>query len=879
MDILKRFLLTISMALTGLKPTVQGLDTVEKSVKRLTKTTVKEIFDKQGVKTGEEIIKTYSNINKVAAKTPSIIEQFSLAMRRALIVAPAWMALRGALLGVFNLIGEQIKFLKDMETAMARIQIVGKGTSEEYDKLKTALITLSIAYGISASAAVEAAQIFAQQGRTIEETFKLTRIAMIASQVLGTDIKTTIDDLTAAVEGFNIPVSDSITIIDKWINVERQFAVTSKDLADATKTAGATAHQLGVSMSEFLGDVTAIIEVTRKTGSQAANALQFIYARVFTTGKKSLEQIAQIPLYLDKAGKATFAISDNYRNLSDVLEELSGKWGSLTEKQKLDIAQNIASKRQLTSFMALMQNYTTSLDARISALASAGASEKAFGIIQETVAVKLERLTASWNGLTAAIADTGAWKIGIDSVNAFLEVLTELVNKNLALEMAGNKAKDAMQKGSDTQKSQLNSLKELIQMRDRYLQRPPTDKNTEMLNKIEDAIKGVESQGKFKLNIFDEKESSKTIDRIDKLIEYINKREISLNVEIDFGVKKQQLENLKNQLKRDIFLDKDLPREKELKQQLIAVENELNNLEKNKTDEINKQISLTEAQNLIKEDASKWAAQETVDTAELTSAEEEKLSIQEKLNFAKSSGVLTSQQLLDLEIGLVSNSGYLYDNHAKTLKLTELESERSSSIVADLNKQLALSEGIAGFLGEQESSIIKQEIAFKSMMYGEDYIRNSAEDRLKLAQALSKEMDDQEKKSSHMVSLAKIAKKYGMGTAQEIAQYQGGAISFGGLSGTAKTALRRMDTGLYEQGQAEEFFAGTGFRFPEQIEKQRKQDRNRQILSSVNIEPINMNVNIEAASIIDSVKEAIVKELDNKKSELAKKINTKIEQF
>jgi len=704
---------------------------------------------------------------------------------------------------------------------------------------------------------------------------------MVASQVLGTDIKTTIDDLTAAVEGFNIPVSDSITIIDKWINVERQFAVTAKDLADATKTAGATANQLGVSMSEFLGDITAIIEVTRKTGSQAANALQMVYLRLTTNGKKSLEQIAKIPLYLTKQGEATSAITEKQRSLTDILEELAGKWNTLSETQKKQIAVDVASKRQTVSFMALMQNYTTSLDARIAALASTGASERAFGIIQETVAVKLERLTASWNGLTVAIADTGAWKTGIDAANAFLEVLTEIINKKAAIEAAGNKEKVATQKGTDTQKSQLNSLKELIQMRDRYLQRPPTDKNTETLNKIDEAIKDIEAGGYFKLNILDEKESSKTIERIDKIIDYINTREIKLNVQTDFNVKKEQLTKDMQKLKFGVIPELAIGTKKriEAEKELFNIENQLANLGEEQTKELDKQLALYDSKKIAEEEFKKYGYIESLLASELTDSEEQKLNIQEKLNFAKSSGVLTSQQLLDLEIELVNNATALYGGHARTLKLAELESERSSAIVSDLNKQLSLSQGIAGFLGEQESSIIKQEMAFKSMMYGEDYIRNSAEDRLKLAQALSKEMDEQEKKSSHMVSLAKIAKKYGLGTAQEIAQYQGGAISFGQLSGTATRALRRMDKGTYEQGQAEEFFAGTGFRFPEQIEKQRKQERNRQILSSVNIEPISMNVNIESEQIIDRVKAAIVKELDDKKSDLTKKINTKIEEF
>jgi len=49
--------------------------------------------------------------------------------------------------------------------------------------------------------------------------------------------------------------------------------------------------------------------------------------------------------------------------------------------------------------------------------------------------------------------------------------------------------------------------------------------------------------------------------------------------------------------------------------------------------------------------------------------------------------------------------------------------------------------------------------------------------------------------------------------------------------------------------------------------------------NNISIEPINLTVNIDTDSIIDRVKEAIVKELDDKKSELTKKVNRKIEDF
>lgn len=843
---LNEYLININLALKGQDTTIAGLQKVNQQANNLSKQKITIFADKTGQVTGAQISGAIGDISDKTKKATPLIKQFGDAMRRALVVAPVWMILRGAMQAVFGLIGSQIQFLKDMESAMARIQIVGKGTEEEYKNLKTALIALSITYGVTASAALEAAKIFAQQGRTVQETFKLTRAAMIASQVLGTDIKTTVDDLTAAIEGFNVPVSQSISIIDKWINVERQFAVTSKDLAEATKTAGATANQLGITINSFLGDVTAVIELTRRSGSQAANALQFIYARTLTTGKKALEQIAQVPLYLDKQGKATFVVSENYRNISDILEELAGKWSTLTEKQKLDIAMSVASKRQLTSFMALMQNYNSSLDARIASLASAGAAERAFGIIQDTVAVKLERLTSSWNGLTSAVADTGAWKVSLDATTGLLAALIELVNQKTAIAIAGNKEKDVNQKVLETQKSQLTSIKELIQLRDTYLQRPPSDKNYVMLNKINTAIKNISDSSHLGLGFLDNKDTIDKLKIIDALVIDLEKREIRFDIAGDFDIRIKQLKSDLQSLQiAPVFIGTDFAkRQKEIE----SVTQEINNLEKNKTEEISKQINIYEIQLQNKKDIVDLVKQEEEANKLILPEEQTKIDIAQKLNYAKTSGVFTSQQLLDLEISLVQASEGVYEEYDKIVKLTELESERRIAILADYNKQLSLVESVAKLLDIQESSLIKQEMIFKSIMFGEDYIKSSMSDRLRLATAITQEMDNQEKKSAHLVDIYKISKQYGMGVAQEISNFLGGLTKFSDLSTQAVTAVRRRLPAQFEQETAAKAL-GNKIIFPEEIERQRKATRNLAVLNQIMVEPISVNVNLDSQGI------------------------------
>jgi TP901 family phage tail tape measure protein len=645
------------------------------------------IFAAKGAETTKGKIKgVFDELDKGDKPTRRTVQQmgdFEKALRRVAIVVPIWMAFRLILQSVFGLIREQTKFIVDMENAMARIQIVGKGTKEELKSLQSGLVALSYAYGISAAEALDAAKTFAQQGRTVQQTFSLTRIAMIGAKVLGTDMKTIIDDLTAAIEGFNIPVTNAVSIVDKWINVEKEFAVTSKDLADATKVAGASAHQLGMSISEFLGDVTAVIEVTRKSGNEAARGLSFIYARLLTSAKPVIEQIAKIPFYLDAQGKATSAVTSQTRSLSDILGDLNSKWDKLTTLEKLQIATSLGSKRQMTVLNALMQNYNRSLDARVVSLTSAGQAEKAFAIIQDTVTYKSQQLTAAWNNLTFAVADTSSFKSLLDVLGQVINSWTLVLNfeKGYRIILAQQNAQTLA--NIESRKSELESLQELITVRDKLAKAPPTDENIGRLKIIQTAIDKISSSyPKIKVAV-EEGDLNKVQEQVTQVTDRLEMQKIVTTIGVEFQPKIESLQEQKKQIEKDLeFFAKSTPitfltsaKSIDLKSKMSDLDGQIAELEKKQTEEIQKQYSLVKAQTLQKQINVDLDGTEEEISITLSDKEKEQLEIEKNISIIKSKNSDDLVFQVQKEIELVKNSKFIYDAHAKTLKLEQLQND------------------------------------------------------------------------------------------------------------------------------------------------------------------------------------------------------------
>ena len=619
---------------------------------KITNKTMMDISTESG-----KSFKAVINGSEQAAKR---MGDFEKALRRAAIVAPVWLLLRGAMMSVFNLIKDQGKFLVDMEDAMARIQIVGKGTAQELDGLKKSLVALSYTYGVSATEALTAAKIFAQQGRTVQETLQLTSISIIASKVLGDSLENTVNNLTAAVEGFNIPVTQATTIVDKWINVEKQFAVTSMDLANATKVAGASANQLGVSISEFLGDVTAIIEVTRKSGTEAGRALSFIYARLFTTAKTTLETVAKIPYYLDEQGKATFVVGEKTRKLADILGELASKWSTLDEQEKLNIATKLGSMRQMTVLNALMQNYNASLDARVASLTSAGQAEKAMLIVQETASYKSKQLAAAWNNLTAAIADTSSWKNMLDTLGETIKFFTYLANFEAGYRMTLAQQNQGILATIASRKSEISSYVELLEVRKKIASLPPSPENTSRLNILDTTIKSTQSVFPT-LKITEDAKKE-----VQKITDELAKTEIRITVNKMFDPKVRALENEKYDYPQR-GVDKQA-KDKDIDNQIVEIK-------KQQLEELKKQYNLYDAE-IIKKQASLALDEQKLETSTaLTDAQKEQLELEYQLAINAMLYKDSKEEQIRQHIKLLENLKYEEDANKNLYQIEKLRGD------------------------------------------------------------------------------------------------------------------------------------------------------------------------------------------------------------
>src|SRR5690606_34422038 len=172
--------------------------------------------------------------------------------------------------------------------------------------------------------------------------------------------------LIATMNAFNIEAEESIRIVDAFNEVDNNFAVSTKQLAEGMSKAASTAKTFGVTMEESVGHITAISAVTQESGKIIGNSLKTIYSRITTM--KDAEQI------LNSVNIQVKDMEGNVRPVQDILSDLGAKWHELSDAQKQQIAVTIAGRYQLSRFLALMNNWDMAVNATTTALTSQGSA-------------------------------------------------------------------------------------------------------------------------------------------------------------------------------------------------------------------------------------------------------------------------------------------------------------------------------------------------------------------------------------------------------------------------------------------------------------------------------------------------------------------------
>jgi TP901 family phage tail tape measure protein len=268
----------------------------------------------------------FSNINL----NPKSVSQFSNSLgritgqatefKKSMDAATARVFAFGATATVINGISQSFKTLVastiDVEKRLIEINSIFGATEKQFASFRKSIFEVAKNTGQSFAVVADGAAELARQGLSAEETAKRLNASLILTRVSGLDAVSSVNSLTAALNGFTSAGLNAENVVNKIIAVDTAFAVSAKDLAEGFQRAGSTAEDAGVSFDELLGLITSVQQKTARGGAVIGNAFKSIFTRL--SRGTTISELQELGVQIDASQSGV----QKLQALSDALENV-----------------------------------------------------------------------------------------------------------------------------------------------------------------------------------------------------------------------------------------------------------------------------------------------------------------------------------------------------------------------------------------------------------------------------------------------------------------------------------------------------------------------------------------------------------------------------
>ena len=369
----------------------------------------------------------------IQEKIQNGFDRISNGAKQILSVTTAWRSLRNVIKGTYQ-------DVTALDKAFASIAMVTnysvKDMWSQYDKYAEMANKL----GQSTKSVVEASALYYQQGLKTNEVMQLTEETMKLATLAGLDFKEATSQMTAALRAFHMDMSEGAHVTDVYAEVAAHAAVDVQGLSEAMSACAAIANSSGMSFENTTAMLATMTEATQEAPKNLGTAMKTILAR-FTELKNNVAGTADSEfddLDYNKVDKALKSVgisikdaSGQFKNMDEVLLELSSKWNTLDRNSQRYIATIAAGSRQQSRFIALMENYERTMQLVDVAQNSAGRSSQQFAKYQDSVEYQINKLSNTWEQFRTSILGSDFFKGLLGQANSFLSKITEMNKSTL----------------------------------------------------------------------------------------------------------------------------------------------------------------------------------------------------------------------------------------------------------------------------------------------------------------------------------------------------------------------------------------------------------------------------------------------------------------
>jgi TP901 family phage tail tape measure protein len=347
-----------------------------------------------------------SSFSRPLGEISARADEFTKSMTAANARVVAFGASAGVIYAVSKAMREMVSSTISVNKALTEVNVFLKLSNDGLEGFAGRLFDIAKGTGKSFEDIAKGATELARQGLGAEETLTRIKDAAILARQSGDDMTGSIEALTAAINSFAKTGLTTTQLINKLANVDAQFSVSSKDLAEGIKRVGSTADTAGISIDQLIGLITSVQQTTQRGGPVIGNALKSILTRV--ERPEILVQLREVGIQIDN-------VAEGSNKSISVLTQLAKTFDTLTDSQQSQVAGLVGSVYQINVLKALLadlnKNYSvygqavkTSSSAQDEAIKRNDEYNKSLDAILNKTKVTLTQVGSQVGDLTVAPA-------------------------------------------------------------------------------------------------------------------------------------------------------------------------------------------------------------------------------------------------------------------------------------------------------------------------------------------------------------------------------------------------------------------------------------------------------------------------------------------
>lgn len=339
-----------------------------------------------------------------------------------------WGSFTAIVRAAINAVQDIVSTYQELDDNLSAISAVSGITTESLWGNMPQMIDNANSLALSVDDLTNGMLLFYQQGLSTEETEIRLNAAGKMAAISQQDLSTAVDQLTSTMNAFGMSGDDAANVVDVFANMAGKTATDVEELATAMARTASIAKNAGMTFEQTTAFIATMEETTRLSAETIGNSMKSIIAR-FQKLKADPESLLEdgvnandVEKALKKANVALRDTEGNFRNIGDVIMELSAKWDTLDTNTQKYIATMAAGTQQSSNFIALVGNNQSNIDNLAYAMDAAGAAEQQFSAVSDNLSSALKRLDNNFTALKTSFFNSSS------SLTSFVNLLASAVD-------------------------------------------------------------------------------------------------------------------------------------------------------------------------------------------------------------------------------------------------------------------------------------------------------------------------------------------------------------------------------------------------------------------------------------------------------------------